>query len=263
MLGAITGDIVGSIYEFDNIKTTDFPLFSETCFFTDDSVLTVALAESVMTGESYEKLMRAYYVRYPDASYGGGFRRWAQKTTTGPYNSYGNGAAMRISPVGWAYNSLDMVLLKAEEFTAITHNHPEGIKGAQATATAIYLARTGSTKDDIRQYVEHAFQYDLSKTCDQIRPSYRFDESCQGTVPQAIIAFLESNDFEDAIRLAISLGGDSDTLACITGSIAEAFYGGVPEWIAKKTIGILDEPLHTVYRKFNDRYLQNMRNGYQ
>ncbi|MDD2899563.1 MAG: ADP-ribosylglycohydrolase family protein [Desulfuromonadaceae bacterium] len=250
MLGAITGDIVGSIYEFDNIKSTDFPLFSDGCFFTDDTVLTVALAEAIITGGCYETLMKEYFQRYPDAGYGKRFCAWARGDIVGPYKSYGNGAAMRISPVAWAFDTLEEVLQKAKEYTVITHNHREGIKGAQATAATIYLGRTGSTKEGIRDYIKQTFGYSLSKTCDQIRPKYKFDESCQRTVPQAITAFLESNDFEHAIRLAISLGGDSDTLACITGSIAEAFYGEVPTWIAEKTLNILDEPLKNIVCSF-------------
>lgn len=250
MLGAITGDIIGSIYEFKNIKTTDFPLFSENCGFTDDTVLTVALAEAILTEADYGELMRSYYNRYPDAGYGWRFQQWAKGAGQGPYNSFGNGAAMRISPVGWACNSLEQVLVKAEQFTAITHNHPEGIKGGQVTASAVYLARTGAGKDAIRQYITDNFQYDLSRTCNQIRPDYKFDSSCQGSVPQAITAFLESDSFENAIRLAISLGGDSDTLACITGSIAEAFYGGVPDDIASKAVTFMDGSLYAVCRRF-------------
>ena len=260
MIGAICGDIIGSIYERDNIKTTEFPLFDDDCRFTDDSVLTVALAEAILTGGSYETAMRGYFRRYPDAGYGSGFRAWARGEVSGPYRSCGNGAAMRISPVGWAFESLDTVLLKAGEYTAITHNHPEGIKGAQATAAAIFLGRNGSSKDDIRRYIVQTFGYDLSGTCDGIRPSYRFDKTCQGSVPQAMTAFLESSDYESAVRLAVSLGGDSDTLACITGGIAEAYYGGVPEWIAKKALGILDEPLRETTLRFIERYVQ-VRNG--
>ena len=249
MIGAIAGDIIGSIYEFDNIKTTKFELFQDTCIFTDDTVLTVALAESILTGRSYESLMREYYRRYPDAGYGRHFRKWATGEYKGAYGSCGNGSAMRISPVGWAYQSLDEVLQKAEESTSITHNHPEGIKGAQATASAIFMARSGSSKDDIRKYVTNTFGYNLTMTCDDIRPAYTFDGTCQGTVPQALVAFLDSSDFESAIRLAVSLGGDTDTLACITGGIAEAFYG-VPECISDKVYQYLDEPLSNIVNEF-------------
>ena len=253
MLGAIAGDIIGSIYEFNNIKTTEFPLFSDNCFFTDDTVLTVALAEAIMTGGSYETLMKEYYQCYPDAGYGLRFHAWARGEIKGPYKSYGNGAAMRISPVGWAFDSLEDVLNKAREYTIITHNHREGVKGAQATAAAIFLARTGSSKDSIRHYIEQAFGYDLSKTCDRIRPRYTFDESCQRTVPPAIIAFLESDSFEHAIRLSVSLGGDSDTLACITGGIAEAYYGGVPKLITEQVMEVLDEHLKGIVTGYGSR----------
>lgn len=249
MIGAIAGDIIGSIYEFNNIKTTKFELFQDTCFFTDDTVLTVALAESILTGRNYETLMREYYQNYSDAGYGKHFRRWARGEYSGAYNSCGNGSAMRISPVGFAYNSLEEVLQKSEEFTSITHNHPEGIKGAQATASAIFMARSGSSKDDIRKYVTNTFGYNLTMNCDDIRPAYSFDGTCQGTVPQALIAFLDSSDFESAIRLAVSLGGDTDTLACITGGIAEAFYG-VPTEIREKVYEYLDEQLSYIVRKF-------------
>jgi ADP-ribosylglycohydrolase len=254
MLGTITGDIVGSIYEFDTIKTVDFPLFGDGCRFTDDTVLTVALAEAIMTGGSYASLMKEYYRRYPEAGYGGRFHAWASGKLPGPYQSWGNGAAMRISPVGYAFDTIDLVLEKAEEYTIVTHDHPEGIRGAQATAAAIYLARTGATLEEIRRYITGVFGYDLSRSCDVIRRDYTFDESCQGTVPQAITAFLESGGFEDAIRLAVSLGGDSDTLACITGGIAEAFYGGVPPWIAWHALDYLDEPLRQTALAFTRRY---------
>ena len=254
MLGALTGDIVGSIYGWDNIKSTEFPFFQEHCFFTDDSVLTVALADAILSGESYATKMRQYVYRYPDAGYGGHFRAWARGVGLSPYNSCGNGASMRISPVGWAYDSLEEVLLRAEEFTAITHNHPEGIKGGVATAAAIFLSRTGNDKEHIRRSIEELSGYDLSLTCDAIRPEYSFNATAQGTTPQAIIAFLESHDFESAIRLAISLGGDSDTLACITGSIAEAYYGGVPDVISTQVLNFLNEPLRRVTMEFTRKY---------
>ncbi len=261
MIGAIAGDIIGSVYEWKNIKTKQFDLFSPDCCFTDDTVLTVALAESILTDTDYASLMRAYYRRYPDAGYGGFFHRWAQAHECQPYNSWGNGAAMRISSVGFAFNTLDEVLVRAAEYTAVTHNHTEGIKGAQATAAAIFLARTGSTKADIRQYTAATFHYDLSRSVDELRPTYRFDESCQGTVPQAIVCFLESTDFEDAIRNAISLGGDSDTLACITGGIAQAHYG-VPRAIADRAMSILDEDLRGVTARFMSGYCPGTPPGF-
>jgi ADP-ribosylglycohydrolase len=253
MIGAIAGDIIGSVYEWKNIKTKSFPLFDPDCFFTDDTVLTVALADSILTGTNYASLMKAYYRRYPGAGYGGLFHSWAQGNDNKPYNSWGNGAAMRISSVGFAFNTLDEVLRRAAGYTAVTHNHTEGIKGAQATAAAIFLARTGSSKADIKQYIVANFHYDLSRSVDQIRPVYQFNESCQETVPEAITCFLESTDFEDAIRNAISLGGDSDTLACITGGIAQAHYG-VPAHIAKQAMSILDENLRGVTVRFLSSY---------
>ena len=254
MLGALTGDIVGSIYEWDNIKTTEFPLFRESCFFTDDSVLTVALAEAILTGKSYESLLRRYYRRYPDAGYGSRFVTWARSSGSAPCDSWGNGAAMRISPVGWAFDSLEEVQKKAAEFTVPTHNHPEGIKGAQAVAAAVFLGRTGATKPEIRNYITNTFGYDLSRTCREIRPGHLFDVSCRGTVPPAFAAFLESADFESALRLAVSLGGDSDTLACITGGIAEAFYGGVPGEILRQTFTCLDDQLLRVSMEFAGKF---------
>ena len=260
MIGAIAGDIIGSVYEWNNIKTKQFELFRPDCFFTDDTVLTVALAESILTGTDYTSLMRAYYRRYPEATYGLSFRGWAEAGDGKPYNSWGNGAAMRISPVGFAYNSLDEVLNRAAEFTAVTHNHPEGLKGAQATAAAIFLARTGATKADIKQYTSSTFGYDLSSSIDEIRPTYQFNESCQDTVPQAIVCFLESTSFEDAIRNAISLGGDSDTLACITGGIAQAAYG-VPADIAERATSILDDELRGVTARFMSTYCPTSNPG--
>jgi ADP-ribosylglycohydrolase len=215
--------------------------------------LTVALADSILTGTPYVENLKTFYRSYPGRGYGGSFRSWARSQTSEPYNSYGNGAAMRISPVGYAYNDLQTVLEKAAEFTGVTHNHPEGIKGGQATASAIFLARTGKSKDEIRTFIETTFQYDLSKHVDEIRLSYRFDVSSQGTVPQAIRAFIDSTDFEDAIRTAVSLGGDTDTLTCITGGIAQAFYGGVPEHIATKVYTILDARLGEITREFLGR----------
>ncbi len=250
MIGAIAGDIIGSAYEWNNIKTKRFELFSPVCRCTDDSVLTIALADAILSNGDYVATMKSYCRRYPNAGYGGFFYRWAHSVDTQPYNSWGNGAAMRISPVGFAYDSLEEVLAKARQNTEVTHNHPEGIKGAQATAAAVFLARTGKTKKEIKQYLADGFGYDLSKSLDEIRPAYLFDVSCRGTVPQAITAFLESSDFEDAIRNAISLGGDSDTLACITGGIAQAFYGGVPELIVRKAMGLLDADLRSVTLAF-------------
>lgn len=254
MLGAIAGDIIGSPYEWKNIKTTNFPLFTSRSRFTDDTVLTVAVAESILEKADYASKLKEYYRLYPSAGYGGMFRLWASSMEDAPYNSWGNGSAMRVSPVGFAFDSLEEVRKEAKRSAEVTHNHPEGIKGAMATASAIFLAKTGSTKEQIRSYVEREFGYELSKPIDEIRKTYRFDESCQGSVPQAITAFLESEDFEDAIRKAVSIGGDSDTIACITGGIAQAFYRGVPEEIAKEAMARLDEKLRRVVEKFTEAF---------
>ncbi len=254
MIGAIAGDIIGSVYEWNNIKTKDFPLFSNKCFFTDDSILTIALADSILANTPYVDNLKNFYRLYPNGGYGGSFHRWAQSQDPEPYNSWGNGAAMRISPVGYAYNDLDVVIQKAKEFTEVTHSHAEGIKGGQATAVSIFLARTGKSKTEIKDFIEKQFKYDLSKHVDDIRPTYTFDVSSQGTVPQAIRAFIDSVDFEDSIRTAVSLGGDTDTLACITGGIAQAFYGGVPESIQSNIYKILDERLGKITRTFMGLY---------
>jgi len=254
MIGAVAGDIIGSWYEWHNIKIKDFVFFSDRCFFTDDSVLTIALADSILTGTPYVDNLRTFYQWYPHRGYGGRFHHWARNPSYGPYNSWGNGAAMRISPVGYAYNDLFTVLKKAKEFTEITHSHPEGIKGGQATAAAIFLARIGKSKTTIKEFIEKKFHYDLSKHVDEIRPTYEFDESCQGTVPQALRAFIDSTNFEDAIRTAVSLGGDTDTIACITGGVAQAFYGAVPETIQQKVYSTLDCRLGQITRRFMECY---------
>jgi ADP-ribosylglycohydrolase len=254
MLGAIVGDIVGSIYEFRNHRSKSFPLFSATCCFTDDSVLTVALADAILNGGDYAALMRRYGDLYPDAGYGGMFARWLTDPKMGPYGSFGNGAAMRISPAGWAFPTLEETLKRAKQYTEVTHNHAEGIKGGEVVAGAIWLARHGKSKAELREWIVKHSGYDLSRSCDQIRPAYQFNETCQRTVPEAMTAFLESTDFEDAIRLAVSLGGDCDTLTCITGSVAEAFYGGVPAEIEREALARLDQPLRNVVRLFRGRF---------
>ncbi len=254
MLGAIVGDIVGSIYEFDNHRSKEFPLFGKKCKFTDDTVLTIAVADSLMNNGNYAEYIKSYARQYPWAGYGGMFTRWIRSDDMEPYNSWGNGSAMRVSAVGFAFDDLQSVVSEAKCSAEVTHNHPEGIKGAQATAVAIYMARKGQSKEQIKAAIAKSFSYDLDRTLDEIRPVYQFNESCQETVPEAIIAFLESTDFEDAIRNAISLGGDSDTLACITGGIAEAFYGGVPQDIAKKALSYLPENLREVVKEFRTRY---------
>jgi ADP-ribosylglycohydrolase len=254
MLGAVIGDIIGSIHEFLPIKTTRFPLFGERCFFTDDTVLTIAVADCVLTGASYVDKFHEYTKAYPGRAYGGGFMAWVDAGSREPYNSWGNGSAMRVSPVGFAFDTLERTLAEAKRSAEVTHNHPEGIKGAQATAAAIFLARHRKKKAEIREAITKTFGYDLDRTCDEIRPRYKFNESCQGTVPEAIVAFLDSTDYESAVRLAVSLGGDADTLACITGGIAEAFYGGVPREIRLEGWSRLDDRLRGVIELFYKKY---------
>lgn len=253
MLGAIAGDIIGSRFEHAAIKSKDFPLFNRQCVFTDDTVHTIALADSLLHKIPYRAKLIEYFQHYPHAGYGERFRNWALSAKQLPYGSYGNGSAMRVSPVAWFHDSLEAVLAEARRSAEATHNHPEGIKGAQAVAGSVFIARQGADKTQIRDYLEKEFAYDLSRSLDEIRPNYGFDVTCQGSVPQAIKAFLESKNFEDAVRNAVSLGGDSDTQACIAGSIAEAYYGGVPEAIATETLSRLDERLMAIYRKFLDR----------
>lgn len=252
MIGAIAGDIIGSVFEHRNIKTTDFELFNPGSRYTDDSVLTVAVADSIMHSKDYALTLKEYGQKYPDAGYGGNFFKWIFSESTEPYYSFGNGSAMRVSPVGFAFKDLETVLQEAERSAAVTHNHPEGIKGAQAAAAAIFLARQKKGKDEIKNYTAKQFNYNMEQTLDQIRPHYRFDVSCQGSVPQAIIAFLESKDYEDAVRKAVSLGGDSDTIACITGGIAQAFYGRVPSYIEQRVRSMLPSELLQIVDDFND-----------
>ena len=262
MYGAILGDIIGSPYEFDRgNKSKDFPLFSRNSKFTDDSVMTLAVADAFLPiapntddAEIRRRLVRSmqtYGRKYPYAGYGGMFRRWLKDSKPQPYGSYGNGSAMRVSSAGWLFDNLETVRHMARLSAEVTHNHPEGIKGAEATASAIFLARTGSTKAEIKTYIEANFHYDLSRSCDEIRPTYRHMESCQETVPEAITAFLEGRSFEDVIRTAVSLGGDCDTLTCIAGSIAEAFYG-VPEELKAECCKRLPEDLLEVLRRFDE-----------
>jgi ADP-ribosylglycohydrolase len=255
MLGAIAGDVIGSVYEGKKVWTPHFdPLFADQARFTDDTVLTVAVAESILRGGDLVDLLKRYARSYPRAGYGGIFARWVQSQTRAPYNSWGNGSAMRVSPVGFAYDSLEEVLLRAQWSADVTHNHPEGVKGAQATAAAIFLARTGCSRDEIRTYIERQFGYDLSPRLDDVRETMGFDVSCQGTVPPALLALLESTDYEDAVRLAVSLGGDCDTLACIAGGMAQALYGGVPDDIREQTLARLDDHLRGVVEEFEERF---------
>jgi ADP-ribosylglycohydrolase len=270
MLGAIAGDIIGSIYEspWQNIKTKSFPLFQPRSHFTDDTVLTVAIADALLNNQNYTEKLKEYYHRYPNAGYGGNFRRWAASDNNQPYYSFGNGSAMRVSAVAYAFNDLETVAREALNSAAVTHNHPEGIKGAQAVATAIYLARSDfylsnssdesrSRKEEIKHYLEQQFNYSLDSTVSELQKTYSFDVSCQGSVPQAIICFLESTDFEDAIRNAISIGGDSDTIAAMTGGIAEAFYQEIPDQIVQEVQQRLNDSLIRIIQAFNMKYQKN------
>jgi ADP-ribosylglycohydrolase len=262
VIGAFAGDIIGQPYEGmrHNIRTTEFPLFLARSHFTDDSVLTAAVADAILSGEPYGAKLKEYFGYYPHAGYGGAFKHWARSGATEPYNSFGNGSAMRVGPVGWAFDSIEEVLEQAKQSAEVTHNHPEGIKGAQAIAVAVFLARTGHGKEEIREFLQDRFGYDLSESIDSLRTWYALDYdplyiSCMKSVPPALIAFLDSDSFEDAIRKVISIGGDSDTLACITGGIAEAHYG-VPTAIRDEVLSRLDERLSMVLIQFEDRFVK-------
>ena len=258
MLGAIIGDIAGSIYEFNNIKTEDFTPFEGKCFFTDDTVMTVAVADALMSGKRDPKKTEACMIKsmkkfgksYPNAGYGGRFSAWLLNPDPKPYDSFGNGSAMRVSPVAWYFHSLEKVQQFAEISAKVTHDHPEGIKGASAVATAIFMARNGRDKDYIKRYIELKYHYDFSKTLDEIRPSYNFDETCQGTVPVAFEVFFEAESFEDTLKKAISMGGDSDTLAAIACSIAEGFYP-IPKELKEKALAVLDRKILSMLKKWD------------
>ena len=260
MYGALLGDMIGAPYEFDRgNKSKEFPLFCENSRFTDDSVMTIAVAEALLDSRFLDddsiraaliKSMRKWGKKYPDAGYGRKFLCWLREKDPKPYGSCGNGSAMRVSAAGWLFDTLEETREKARLTAEVTHDHPEGIKGAEATSGAIFLARTGRSKEEIRDYIVQEFGYDLSRTCDQIRPSYYHNESCQKTVPEAITAFLEGTDFEDVIRTAVSLGGDCDTLTCIAGSIAEAFYG-VPAILKAECRRRLPEDMAYILGRFD------------
>ena len=256
IIGAIIGDIVGSRFEFNNYRSTDFEFLNDKCFFTDDSVMTIAVADWVTNKRQTDRhlalYLREWGRKYPNRGYGGMFLRWLlSKELSSPYNSFGNGSAMRVSPCGFYAQSLDEALFLAKQSAEVTHNHPEGIKGAQSVAAAIYLAKTGSTKAIIKEYIENNFGYDLSRTCDEIRRVYKFNETCQETCPEAIIAFLESHDYESAIRLGISLGGDSDTIGAITGGIAAAYYG-IPDSIIEEVKRFIPFEFIDIVEKFEN-----------
>ena len=274
MLGAIIGDTVGSVYEFHNIKTTDFPLFDTRSNYTDDSIMTMAVADWLLTDpqhgmDTLEASFLGFAKKYPCpmGGYGGGFHRWLfhpeslydyegdqqAEAKRRPYNSFGNGAAMRCSANGWMFDTIEETERVAGLSAAITHSHPEGIKGSQSTSAAIFMARHGASKEEIRNYITAKYGYNLNRTCDEIRPVYDWDSSCQGTVPEAMVAFFDSTDFESAIRLAVSLGGDSDTLACITGGIAEAFYQKIPNGISLKIWQLLPEDFKAILKEMEQR----------
>lgn len=250
MLGAIAGDVFGAAYEGRPVRRVEFDLFEAPRFFTDDTVLTVATADALLGDGDFASAYRRWGRRYPDAGYGGFFARWLLTDDAGPYDSFGNGSAMRVSPVGWAMATVDDVMDTAARSAAVTHDHPEGIKGAQAVALAVFLARSGADRDTVRSEVAARFGYDLGRTVAGIRPAYTFDVTCQGSVPEALICALEADGVEEAIRLAISLGGDADTQAAIAGSVSEAFAGGVPDHIAAEVRRVLPPPLLEVLDRF-------------
>ena len=254
MLGAIAGDMIGSPHEFSPIKTKEFSLFDSRQHFTDDSVLTVAVAQWLLDGLDLVSLFHDFYSKHPFAGFGGRFKRWAERRATASYGSFGNGSAMRVSPVGWAFNTLGEVLAVAGDSAAVTHDDPRGIAGARATAGAIYIARTGGTVDDVREFVNRQFpSYNLHRSVEEIRRWYRFDPTCQGSVPEAIVCVLEAEGYEDAVRNAVSLGGDADTQACIAGGIAEALWG-LPDEIETETLRRLDRDLIEVTHRFREAH---------
>lgn len=250
MLGAIAGDIIGSWYEFHAIKTKEFELFPPKSKFTDDTTLSMAIAKSILEDEPYLNNVVDFGLRYFDVGYGGFFKKWLKGEEHEPYNSWGNGSAMRVSPIAWAFDNEEQVLKEARKSAEITHNHPEGIKGAEATALAIFMARMGKTKEEIRERITEDFEYDLSRTVDEIRPNYKFEVSCQKSVPESIICFLDADSFEDCIRNCVSLGGDADTMAAIAGAIAEAYYGGVPKEIEDKINAYLPDEFIEIMHRF-------------
>lgn len=261
MLGAIAGDMAGSTHEHHRVEERDFPLFTARSRFTDDSVLTAATAHALLTDGDYAAAYHAFGNRHPHAGYGGAFRRWLGSPDRKPYNSWGNGSAMRVSPVGWAFDTEAEVLREAERSATVTHDHPHGVAGAQAVALGIFLARHGASKHDISRAITDRFGYDLARTVDEIRPRYSFDVSCQGSVPEAIVAFLGAGNVEHAIRHAIWLGGDADTQAAIAGSLAEAWHGGVPPTLRAEVRKRLTDDLLDVTDRFERRYMKRAPTG--
>lgn len=254
LIGAIAGDIIGSVYEGRKVASANFDLLSVFATFTDDTVLTLAVADCILNKKDFAKTIYEYGNKYPKRGYGGYFRKWLASDNPQPYNSFGNGSAMRVSAVGAAYNTLDEVLAVAKQSAEVTHNHPEGVKGAQAIASAIFLAKTGNSKQAIKDYISATFNYNLNRSIEQIRPIYGFDVTCQGSVPEAIIAFLDSTNYENAIRLGISLNGDSDTIACMTGGIAAAFYREVPNEIVQFALNRLTDEQFLLLAFFDEKF---------
>jgi ADP-ribosylglycohydrolase len=254
MLGVIAGDIIGSYYEFHKIKTKEFELFHPESKFTDDTVLSMAIAKSLLDNEPYLDNVVDFGLRYFEVGYGGSFKVWLKSDEHEPYNSWGNGSAMRVSPIAWAFDTEEKVLEEARKSAEITHNHPEGIKGAEATALAIFMARKGARKEEIHERISTQFAYDLNRTVDEIRPNYKFEVSCQKSVPESIICFLDSTSFEDCIRNCVSLGGDADTMGAIAGGIAEAYYG-VPKEIEENIDGYLSEEFRIILKRFRERWI--------
>lgn len=254
IIGAITGDICGSIYEWRNTKNYHCDLFPANADFTDDTVLTAAVADAVLNKKDFGRAIRNYGRKYPGRGYGGWFQSWLTQNNPQPYNSFGNGSGMRVSAVGFAFSDIQTVLQKAKESAEVTHNHPEGIKGAQAVAAAVFLARNGYSKEAVKKYMKKNFAYNLNFSIAEIRPNYSFDVTCQGSVPQAIVAFLESRDYEDALRKAISLGGDSDTIACMTGGMAAAFFKEIPKKFLEFAEERLPKELIKIINEFDEQF---------
>ncbi|MBL7818077.1 MAG: ADP-ribosylglycohydrolase family protein [Saprospiraceae bacterium] len=262
MIGAIAGDVIGSVYEWRNTKSIDFPLFTKPSFiskgsrFTDDTVLTMAVADCILNNKPFNLNLAAFGRKYPDAGFGKFFKEWMYGTELQPYGSFGNGSAMRISPVGFAFGTLEETLRVAKEAASATHNSEEGIRGAQSVASAIFLARNGQNKADIKQYIETTFGYNLDFTLDEIRPTYSFEVRCDGSVPQAIRAFLEGLDYETTIRLAISIGGDTDTIACMAGGVAAAFYQSIPNAITEGVLERLPQEFIDLLEAFEEKFIR-------
>lgn len=257
LMGAICGDIIGSTHEFRPKKSTKFQLVPSRSFYTDDTVMTCAVAEWLMTGKDLVSLMQEWGRRYPNLGYGGMFYSWLRSPNPQPYNSFGNGSAMRVSPVGWFASSMEECLRLARESAEVTHNHPEGVRGAQAVAASIFLSRFGKSKEEIKEYIQITFGYDLGRTCDSIRESYTFNETCQGSVPESIICFLESHNYESSVRLAVSLGGDADTMADMAGAIAAAFYQEIPDKIMVPCLDLLSDDIYETVVEFQ-KYIKGV-----